>query len=97
MNSDGEITKTKVVDHDETYNAVVDSLSINLKSFTVPKFYLKILSFEIQIFWTIQMNSHREMTKTKVVDRDEAYNFVVDNLSIWNIYSAKILFGNLIF
>jgi hypothetical protein len=30
------------------------------------------------------MNLDGEMTKTKVVDYDETYNFEVDNPSIWN-------------
>ena len=34
------------------------------------------------------MNSDGEMTKTKVVDRDETYNFVVDNLSIWDHFDT---------
>jgi hypothetical protein len=30
------------------------------------------------------MNLDGELTKTKVVDRDETYNFIVDNISIWD-------------
>jgi hypothetical protein len=34
------------------------------------------------------MNSGGEMTKTKVVNRDKTYNFVVDNLSIWDHFDT---------
>ena len=45
--------------------------------------------FEILIFWNlnlliIRMNLDGEITKTEVVDLNEIYNFVADDLSIWN-------------
>jgi len=40
---------------------------------------LKILKFEFQI---IQTKSDGEMTKTKFIDLNEFYNFVVDDFSI---------------
>jgi len=45
MNSNREMTKTKIIDHEETYNFVVDNLSIWNHLFLVPKFYLKISYF----------------------------------------------------
>jgi hypothetical protein len=39
---------------------------------------MKFKNFEIQI---LQMTSDVESTKTKVVDLDENYNFVVDDFS----------------
>jgi hypothetical protein len=45
----------------------------------VPKFSFKSSHFEIQ---NIQMTSDGEMTKTKDVDLEEQYNFIVDNLFI---------------
>jgi hypothetical protein len=45
----------------------------------VSKFSFKSLHFEIK---NIQMTSDGEMTKTKDVDLEEQYNFVVDNLFI---------------
>jgi len=49
MNLDIEITKSKLVDLNEIYNFVVD-IFFYLKSFMVPKFYLKSSYFEILIF-----------------------------------------------
>ena len=40
-----------------------------------------ILKFK---FWIIQTKSDKEMTKIKVVDLDDFYNFIVDNVFIWN-------------
>ncbi len=37
------------------------------------------------------------MTKTKVVDIDKLYNFVVDNFPIWNHLQYEKLFEYLIF
>jgi hypothetical protein len=50
----------------------------------VPEFCLKHSNFEIQFFWIIQTTLDGKMTKTKVVDLDEIYNFVVDNDFIRN-------------
>jgi len=51
-----------------------------------PKYSLKISHIEIQIF---RMASDEETTKTKVVDFEELYNFIVDNFFIWNHLSKK--------
>jgi len=42
--------------------------------------------FEFLIFeiWIFQMILDGEMPKTKVVDLEELYNFVVDKFFIWN-------------
>jgi hypothetical protein len=48
------------------------------------------LKFE---FWFIQIKFDREMAKIKVIDLDEFYNFVVDDLFILK----RLLFGVLIF
>jgi hypothetical protein len=37
------------------------------------------------------------MTKTKVVDLEELFNFVLDNLFIWNNLSKEIMFEFLTF
>jgi hypothetical protein len=54
------------------------------KPFTVPKFCLKHSNFEIQIFWIVQTTLDGKITKTKVIDLDEIYNFVVNNFFIRN-------------
>ena len=54
-----------------------------LKTFSIWKYCLKLSYFENQI-QTVQTKSYRTVTKTKVVDLDELYNFVVDDFSIWN-------------
>ena len=51
-----------------------------------PKYSLKISLVEIQIF---RMASDEETTKTKVVDFEELYNFIVDNFFIGNHLSKK--------
>ena len=50
----------------------------------VPEFYLKRSNFEIHFFQIVQTTLDEKMTKTKVVDLDEIYNFVVDNYFIRN-------------
>jgi hypothetical protein len=35
------------------------------------------------------MTSDREMTKTKVVDLEELYNFTIDDFFIWNHLSKE--------
>jgi hypothetical protein len=42
---------------------------------------LEFLTFEIQFF---QTSSDGEMPKTKGADLEKLYNFVVDNVFIWN-------------
>ena len=41
----------------------------------------EFLKFEI---WIFKMSSNREMSRTKVVDLEKLYNFIVDNFFIWN-------------
>ena len=43
------------------------------------------------------MTSDGEITKIKVVDLDEFYNFIVYNLFIWNHLWFQKAVGNLIF
>jgi hypothetical protein len=43
----------------------------------------EFLKFEIQIF---KISSNGEMTRTKVVDLEKLYNFIVDNFFIWAIF-----------
>jgi hypothetical protein len=45
---------------------------------------MKRSNFEIQLFRIVQTTLDGKMTKTKVVDPDEIYNFVVDNYFIRN-------------
>lgn len=46
----------------------------------------------------VQINLDGEITKTKVVDLNVIYNFVVyDSKILFVIYDSKILFGVLIF
>jgi hypothetical protein len=45
------------------------------------KIMFQFFTFEI---WIFQMISNGETTKTKVVDLEKFYNFVVDNFLIWN-------------
>jgi hypothetical protein len=48
------------------------------------EFCLKHSNFEIQFFRIVQMTLDGKMTKTKIVDLDEIYNFIVDNYFIRN-------------
>jgi hypothetical protein len=50
----------------------------------IPELCLKHSNFEIQFFWIVQTTLDEKMTKIKVVDLDEIYNFVVDNYFIRN-------------
>jgi hypothetical protein len=82
--------QNKVVDLDELYNFVVTDFFIwnHLESHnSIWSSY--ILKFK---FWVIQTKLDGEMTKTKIVDLDKLYNFVVDDLLIEIIYSTKIIF-----
>ena len=76
-NSDGEMTKIKVIDIDELYNFVVDDIfSWNrLVSENVVWTYHN-LKFK---FYVGQLNSDGEITKIKLVDLNKLYNFVFDN------------------
>lgn len=82
MNLDREMTETKLEEHDDIYNFVVDSLSIwNHLRYQNSIYKSHILKF---IFLNCPMNTNEEISKTKVIDCEETYNFIVDNLSVWN-------------
>jgi len=82
--SDGDATKTKVINLEKLCNFVVDNFFIwNHLSF---KNYVWILTFEIQNF---QTTSDGQMTKTKVVDLEKLCNFIVDHFFIRNHLSKK--------
>ena len=49
-----------------------------------PRILFEALKFWNSFFWIIQMALDEEMTKSKVVELDEIYNFVVDNYFIRN-------------
>jgi hypothetical protein len=67
------MTKTKVVHLDALYNFVVDNFSIWNHLLPEKSIWIShILKFK---FYIVQSNLDREMTKTKVVDLDELYNF----------------------
>ena len=57
----------------------------------VLKLCFKFPQFEIQICET---TSDGETTKTKVVDLDKNYNFVVNDFSIWICLGPKYSFQN---
>ena len=57
-------------------------MTFHLKQFMIPKFCLKRSNFEIQFFRIVQMTLNEKMAKTKVVNLDEVYYFVVDNYFI---------------
>jgi hypothetical protein len=85
---DGKMTKTNDIDLDEFYNFVVYDLFI--WNHLLSKIYVRIshnLKFK---FWIVQTKSDKKLIKTKVVDLDELYNFVVADFSIWN----NLLFQN---
>jgi hypothetical protein len=73
--SDKEMTKIKIVDLDQFYNFVVDDFfKWNHLVFQIVVWICHLLKFKI---WIIQTESHEKMTKIKVVDLDELYNFRV--------------------
>jgi len=84
------MTKTKVIDLDKFYNFVVVDFfgwshlmsQDSVRSFHISKFK----------FWIVQPKSNGEMTKTKGVDINELYNFVVDDFFISNRLDRAILF-----
>jgi hypothetical protein len=81
INSDGEITKTKLEYLNEIYNFVVDYFFIWNQ--LVPKSHLKIFyffKFNFLIVWT---NSDGEMIRPKPIDLDNKCKFVVDEFFIW--------------
>jgi hypothetical protein len=76
-----KITKIKVIDVDELFNFVVDNFfNWNHLVFENVVWSCHIFKFKIQ---TVQKLLYRKMTKIKVIDLDELYNFFVDDFSIW--------------
>jgi hypothetical protein len=79
--SDEQMTKIKVIDLDELYNFYVhDFFKWNHLLFENVVSIWYFLKFK---FWIVETKSDREMTKTKIVDLNDLWNFVVDNFSIW--------------
>jgi len=74
------MTKTRFIDLDELYSFVVDDISISnyLRSQNSVRSFHS-LKFKISI---VQIKSDWDMAKTKFIDLDEFYNFIVDDFSI---------------
>lgn len=87
MMLDGEMTKFKVVDLDDFCNFIVcDFFSWN---HLLSKKFIRsshILKFK---FWIVRTKSHGKMSKIKVVDLDDLYNFVGSDFSIWNHFLSQ--------
>ena len=80
IESHEKMTKIKVVYLDELYNFYVHDFFIrNHLVFQNLVWSFHFLKFK---FWIVQTKSHEKFFKTKVVDLDEFYNFVVYNISI---------------
>ena len=75
------MTNTKVVDLDKLYNFVVDDFPI--WSHLLPKKLFELLIFLKFKFYIVQSNLDGEMTKRKLVDLNEFYNFVFDSFFTW--------------
>ena len=72
------VTKIKVVDSDEFNNFYVhDFYSWNHLRFQNLIWSWHLLKFKI---WTVQIWSNEKMTKIKVADLDELYNFYIHHL-----------------
>ena len=85
-----KISKIKVIDLDKLYHFVVNDISIwNHLLFENVVWSCHNLKFK---FKTVQTKSYRKMTKTKVVDIDDLYNFVVDDFFSWN----HLVFENIV-
>jgi len=69
------MTKTKVIDLEESCNLVVET-TFSFEIIFARKITFEFVRFKIQNF---QMTSDAEMIKTKVVDLKMLKNFVVDN------------------
>ena len=88
--SDEEMTKIKVVDLDEYYNFYFHGFfSSNHLVFQNVVWIYRFLKFK---FWIVQTKSHGKMTKIKVIDLDELYNFYIHDFFSWN----HILFQNVV-
>ena len=62
-----------------------------------PQILFEDLIFLYLNFWIVWTILDGEMDKTKFVELDVVYNFVVDNFLFEIIYGPKILFEDLIF
>ena len=77
-----KVIKIKVVDSDEFNNFYVhDFCSWNHLRFQNLIWSLYLLKFKI---WTVQIWSNEKMTKIKVGDLDELYNFYIHHFYNWN-------------
>jgi hypothetical protein len=76
--SDGETTKTKVVNLKELYDFILDIFSFEI--IYPRKIIFEFLTFKIQNF---QTTSDGETTKTRVIVADDIYCFAVDTIIIW--------------
>ena len=80
--SDEKMTKIKVVDLDEYYNFYFHGFfSSNHLVFQNVVWIYHFLKFK---FWIVQTKSHGKMTKIKVIDLDELYNFYIHDFFIRN-------------
>jgi hypothetical protein len=61
-----------------------------MRSFRDANIYFNFLYFKIQIFKNFQMTSNIDMIYIKVIDPIVIFNFVVENLFIWDRLEAKI-------
>jgi hypothetical protein len=74
------MTKIKVLDLDELYNFYIyDFSGWNHLLFENVVWSCHFIKFKI---WTFQIKSNEKMTKMKVVNLDEFYNFYVYNIFI---------------
>ena len=89
--SNEEMTQIKVIDHqDELYHFVIDYFfSWNHLLLVNIVWSCRNLKFKFILFIK---KSYRKMTKTKVVNLDKLYNFVVDDFFSWN----HLLFENIV-
>jgi hypothetical protein len=84
MISNGETTKTKVVDLEKLYTFIVDHFLFEIIKLRI--IMSKFLIFEIQNF---QTTSDGETTKTKVVDLEKLYIFVSHHFLFEFVKSTK--------
>ena len=72
------MTKIKVLDLNDLYNSIVADFSIWNHCMSQNSIWgCNILKFKFQM---VQTKSDKEMIKTKIIDLDKLYDFVVDDL-----------------
>jgi hypothetical protein len=77
---DEQMTKIKVLNLDELYNFYIhDFSSWNHLLFKNIVWSCHFMKFKI---WTFQTKSYKKMTKMKVINLDEFYNFYIYNIFI---------------